>query len=504
MDKKRVALIILDGWGVRYWPFCNAVKQSKHSFYDLLVKEYGSISIGADSSYVGLPNHTMGNSEVGHLTIGSGRINKQDIVRINDSIKDKTFFQNNVLLEAIEHVNKNDSSLHLMGLLSDASVHSHINHLFALLRLAKSKNVKKVYIHAFMDGRDTPPKKGAEYLKRLQSEIKKIGLGEIATIIGRYYAMDRDNRWHRNQIAYECLIYGKGEVFDDPIKAMENAYAKGETDEFIKPLISKDYKLVNEHDSIIFFNFRSDRARQLSFVFTKGDFREFKTRKFKHLHFYTFTKYDDKIERPVAFPHENIKNVLGEVIADNDLKQLRVAETEKYAHVTYFFNGGSQKINRGEDRILVESPKVETYDLKPEMSAQKITDETIGKVTKKDYSLVVLNYANPDMVGHTGRLDKAVEALEFIDKQLRVLVPFLLMKGFEVIITADHGNCEDMCGEYKTSHTLNHVPFTVVSKKHYRYRGDGSLSDIAPTILDLLSLPKPEEMTGSSLIRYDA
>lgn len=495
--KKKAALIILDGWGIRKSKKENGVKLSEHSFFDKLIKKHPNSTLDASAMAVGLPEGYMGNSEVGHLTLGAGRIIPQKMIVINKAIKNKSFYKNKTLLDAAKHVKKNKSSLHIIGLLSDAGVHSHIDHLFAILDFAKKNNLNNVYVHCFMDGRDTPVDSGIKYIKKLQTKINDIGIGKIAAIIGRYYAMDRDSRWKRIKIAYDCLINGKGEYIKEPIKALKKSYKNNIGDEFVKPVIIDKDGIITDNDSIIFFNFRSDRARQLTKALIENKFDMFKRNKLKNIKFVPFTKYYENLKCDTAYPSALVKNSIGEYISKRGIKQLRIAESEKYAHVTYFFSGGKHAPYKYETRILVNSKKVPTYDLAPSMSAKKITDNLI-KIGSR-YSLIILNYANPDMVGHTGNLDAVIKALHYVDAQLKRSVKFLQKEGFEIIVTADHGNCEEMSGVHKTTHTLNKVPCIYIGKKKIRLN-DGGLKDISPTLLDLLEQKKPKEMTGKSLL----
>jgi len=505
MPNKPLALIIMDGWGVRDSSDANAIKLSKSQIVNTLAKQYPSTTLGCSGEAVGLPEGQMGNSEVGHLNIGAGRIVYQELTRITKSIKEGDFFKNKVLLSAINHVKKNNSNLHIMGLVSDGGVHSDNKHLYALLDLAKRNNVSKVYIHCFMDGRDTPPKSGKKYIEELQSEIKKLGVGRIATIIGRYYAMDRDNRWERISQAYDAITSGIGVSESDPIQAMQNAYDRKETDEFIKPVIIKEAPKVSDKDSMIFFNFRGDRAREITRCFTDADFKGFARKVHPKVHFVCLTQYDITVNAQVAYPPQELKNILSEILSKNGLKQLRIAETEKYAHVTFFFNGGVEKPFPLEDRVLIPSPKVATYDLKPEMSAYEVTDRVFKEIESGKYDVVIMNYANCDMVGHSGILEAAIKAVEAVDKSVGRVVELVKKLGGITMITADHGNAEQMYDPATngphTAHTCNKVPFMIVTvDKKISVREGGILADIAPTMLQLLGISKPKEMTGGSLI----
>ena len=429
------------------------------------------------------------------MTIGAGRIIDTDFMRINKAIKNKSFFKNKVLLKALQHAKKNNSALHLLGLLSDKGVHSHINHLFALLQLAKKHSIKKIYMHPILDGRDCPPDSSPKYIQQLQKAMKKYG-GEIATIMGRYYGMDRDNRWNREHKSYDALVNQKGKLAlnKNPVKLIKDYYKKKITDEFIPPTILKKVK-VQKKDTFIFFNFRSDRARQLTRAFVQGTFNKFKRKKILDLYFVCMTEYEKKIKAPVAVPHALHKKSFAEIIANKGYKQLHIAETEKYAHVTYFFNVGREKPIKNETRILIPSPKISTYDKKPEMSAFKITKKVIEE--KNKYKFIIMNFANGDMVGHTGNLKAAVKAAASIDKCIAKIVK--AAKNHTIIITADHGNCEDASGKNQTSHTTNKVPF-IILEKPLKLKKTGGLRDVAPTLLHLLKIPLPKEMTGRSLL----
>jgi len=512
MSKKQHMLIIMDGVGLSDEQEGNAFKQAKTPNIDRLINEYPNSSLDCKGLAVGLPVGQMGNSEVGHMSIGAGRVIYQDLTLITKEVEEGKFFENKAFIEAINHVKENNSSLHLMGLLSDGGVHSHINHLYALLKLAKDNGIENVYIHVFMDGRDTPPTSGMDYLKKLEEQIKEIGIGQVATISGRYYAMDRDNRWERETLAYNAMVFGEGNKFKTVQKAIENSYEAEEFDEFVKPIVLVDENneaigKICDNDSCIFFNFRPDRAREITRALTDDEFDNIDRRKgkIKNLKFITMTEYDETIKNVVvAYKKEAIVNTLGEYLSKKDKTQLRIAETEKYAHVTFFFNGGEEKTYNGEDRILIESPKVPTYDEKPEMSAYEITDKVIEAIESEKYDLIIMNFANGDMVGHTGNMEKTIEAVEAVDECLGRIIAVLEEKGGEAIITADHGNCEQMIdlktGEAVTSHTTNRVPIIVTST---RVKGieSGALTDLAPTVLALMGIEKPNEMTGKALIR---
>jgi 2,3-bisphosphoglycerate-independent phosphoglycerate mutase len=489
-------LMILDGFGLGEPSEGNAIAHADTPNLDALRKEYPTCILQASGEVVGLPDGQMGNSEVGHLNIGSGRIVYQDLTRINKAISDETFFKNPVLRNAIEHAKTHGSCLHLIGLLSDGGVHSHITHLLALLGMAAAEGVR-TQVHAFLDGRDVPPKSALKYISAIDGTVDGFRVG---TVMGRYYAMDRDNRWDRIEKAYRALISSEGMTAKSASDAVQNAYARGETDEFVLPTVVNDHIPIADDDSVIFFNFRPDRARQITRAFVDDDFNHFKRRKLGNLCFVCMTEYDATIDAPVAFAPEEIKNTLGEVLSKHGLTQLRIAETEKYAHVTFFFNGGVETPNPGEDRCLIPSPKVATYDLKPEMSAHEVTDAVIERIGS--YDVIILNYANCDMVGHTGIFDAAVQAVETVDTCVGRVIDAVLKVGGSAIITADHGNAEKMVAEDGTpytAHTTNPVPLILVTDPMVCVR-DGKLADIAPTMLEMLGVPKPAGMTGESVI----
>ncbi len=506
--RKLTALIILDGWGLGPDYPGNAIRKAKTPNFDLLMKKYPNTVLTASGYEVGLPKGQMGNSEVGHLNIGAGRIVYQDFTRITKSIEDNEFQNNEAFNDAINYVKENDSTLHLMGLLSDGGVHSHNSHLYSLMKLAKDKGIDKLQIHCFTDGRDVGPASSINYIKELQRKIKEIGIGHIATIMGRYYAMDRNQHWDRTKNAYDALVNDKGEVFDSPVEAVKDSYMDNVTDEFIKPLLVKDedgeLRTVKDNDSVIFFNFRPDRARQLTRAFVDDDFTNF-DRKKKNIKFICMTQYDKTIKNvEVAYKPHLIKNTLGEYLSENGFKQLRAAETEKYAHVTYFFNGELEEPFKNEVRVLIPSPHVATYDLKPEMSAFELKSMILEEMEKDIYNVMIINFANADMVGHTGDIDAAVKAVEAVDKCLGEVVNFIIRIGGTALITADHGNAEEML-DYATltkmtAHTTNKVPFIVVQNSNKIELREGILGDIAPTMLELMELEKPSEMTGESLI----
>jgi 2,3-bisphosphoglycerate-independent phosphoglycerate mutase len=505
MIKKRpLLLMILDGYGISGTKEGNAIAAARKPNMDELFAAYPHSELESSGESVGLPDGQMGNSEVGHLNIGAGRIVYQDLTRISRSIREGDFFRNKEILEAICNVKNHNSSLHLMGLLSDGGVHSHISHLYALLRLAKEQGIKKVYIHAFLDGRDVPPKSALKYIEEAEKKMKELG-GEFATISGRYYSMDRDKRWDRVEKAYNAMTSAAGDTAENASIAVKNAYEWGETDEFVTPTVilrdGRPVATVSDNDSLIFFNFRSDRAREITRAFINDDFMDFKRKQHPHTNFVCFTQYNETFHVPVAFPPEPLKKILAGVLAGHHLRQLRIAETEKYAHVTFFFNGGMEVPVAGEDRILIPSPKVATYDLQPEMSAFLVTDEVVKAISAGKYDVIILNYANLDMVGHTGVFEAAVRATEAIDRCIGRVFDAVRAAGGLLIITADHGNAEKMIDEgggIHTAHTSNPVPF-LICEKNFRLR-DGILADIAPTLLEILGIEKPEEMTGRSLI----
>ncbi len=508
--KGPVALIILDGWGLNKESQGNAVRQARTPRLDALTAEYPTTWLKASGLDVGLPDGQMGNSEVGHLNIGSGRIIYQDLTRISHSIETGDFFSNPVLREAMAQIRQSGGKLHLMGLLSDGGVHSHNTHLYSLVEMAKREGVSQVCIHALMDGRDTPPQGGINYLKQLEVELARIGLGQVATIIGRYYAMDRDNRWDRVERAWRAMTSGHGQTATSSVQAIQAAYDAGQTDEFIEPQIicqnGQPVGQINHNDGMIFFNFRADRAREITRAFTQTDFAGFERPKVPKLStFVCLSEYDETFDLPVAYASENYSNILGEMIAAAGLHQLRIAETEKYAHVTFFFNGGVETPFTNEDRVLIPSPQdVATYDLKPAMSALEVTDEVVRRIEQKIYALIVLNFANPDMVGHTGVLSAAISAMETVDNCVGRVVDALFAAGGCALITADHGNCEMMIdpkGGPHTAHTVNRVPFVLVDPDNCQAElHPGILADIAPTILGLLKLEVPAEMTGKTLV----
>ena len=504
MSKRPVLLCIMDGFGKNESTYGNAIAAAKKPNLDKIVSENPMTFIGASGLDVGLPDGQMGNSEVGHTNIGAGRVVYQELTRITKSIQDGDFFTNEALVGAMENCKKNSSALHLMGLMSDGGVHSHNTHLYGIMELAKRSGVDKVYIHCFMDGRDVPPTSGKDYLAELYEKCDEIGVGEIATVMGRYYAMDRDNRWERVVKAYKAMTEGEGVKFDCACKMMEESYANDVTDEFIVPAVSEKAVPVKDNDSIVFFNFRPDRAREITRAFVDPAFSGFEREQLKGLYYVCMTQYDATMPNVhVAFKPESLENTFGEYISDKGLKQLRIAETEKYAHVTFFFNGGVEKQFPGEDRILVKSPAVATYDLQPEMSAYEVTDKLLAAIDSDKYDAIILNYANCDMVGHTGVFDAAVKAVEAVDTCVGKIVDAVAAKGGVTLITADHGNADKMYeadGSPFTAHTTNPVPFIVVGYP-CELREGGRLCDIAPTMLKIMGLEQPKEMTGVSIIK---
>lgn len=512
MDRpKPIMLMILDGWGVRPSGPGNAVYLARTPNLDRILADYPHTQLQTSGPAVGLPDGIMGNSEVGHLNIGAGRIVYQDLLRIDRAIEDGSFFTNQALTAVCKDVKNDNNALHLMGLVSDGGVHSQLTHLYALLELAKRNGLDNVFIHVILDGRDTAPDAGVEYVRQLQTKIRRIGVGTIATICGRYYVMDRDTRWERTQQAYRLYTQAEGITAHDPVAAIEEAYQRGETDEFVKPIVlstSNDQPVarVGNRDAIVFFNFRADRTRQLTRAFTERNFDGFERGKRLDLANYTcMTMYDEGFDLPVAFPPVHMEGILGQVISSQGLRQLRIAETEKYAHVTYFFNGGQETPFDNEDRCLIPSPRdIATYDQKPEMSAIAVTEEVLSRIATDQYDLIVLNYANMDMVGHTGVLEAAIKACETVDYCIGRIIETILSKNGALLITADHGNAETMItdnGNIHTAHTTNPVHLVLVSHQHRQVSlKPGVLGDISPTILDLMGIGLPQEMTGRSLI----
>ncbi|NBG89195.1 2,3-bisphosphoglycerate-independent phosphoglycerate mutase [Isachenkonia alkalipeptolytica] len=505
--KKPVMLMILDGLGLRDEIEGNGVKQADMKNLQYYMSNYPNTILKASGEAVGLPEGQMGNSEVGHLNIGAGRVVYQELTRISKDIREDQLKDNPRLKDLITHVKSKGQKLHLLGLLSDGGVHSHNKHLYELLKIAKEQGLKKVYIHCFLDGRDTPPKSAKDYIRELEEKIQEIGVGEIATVAGRYYAMDRDLRWERTERAYQALVYGVGKNVEDPENAVIEAYEEGITDEFMHPLVVSNIDgTIEKNDGLLFFNFRADRVRQMTRALTEDQFNEFPVAKDLNLHYVTMTQYDKNFASvPVLYPPAKLDNTLGEYLSRHNLAQLRIAETEKYAHVTYFFNGGVEKENPKEDRVMIPSPKVATYDMNPEMSAEAVTNKLLEKLENNPYDFIVINYANPDMVGHTGDMQALIKALKTVDREMYRIVQRVLEIEGTVLMTADHGNAEEMY-DYKeqkpvTAHTTNNVPLILI-QNHPKHLNDfGSLCDLAPTILELLELSKPPEMKGSSLIR---
>ena len=509
MSKKPTVLMILDGYGLNDKCEANAVCEAKTPVMDQLMSQCPFVKGNASGLAVGLPDGQMGNSEVGHLNMGAGRIVYQELTRISKEIEDGDFFKNEALLKAVENAKKNDSAIHFMGLLSDGGVHSHITHLYGLLELAKREGLSKVYVHCFLDGRDTPPASGKGYIEQLEEKMKEIGVGRIGVVSGRYYAMDRDNRWDRVEKAFRALTKGEGVQGTDAAALVQQSYDEGTTDEFVLPtVVLKDGKpaCIEDGDSVAFFNFRPDRAREITRAFCDDEFTRFERGSRMNLTYVCFTDYDDTIENKlVAFHKVNINNTFGEFLAANGLKQARIAETEKYAHVTFFFNGGIEEPNEGEDRILVKSPKVPTYDLKPEMSAYEVCDRLVEAIGSGKYDVIIINFANPDMVGHTGVEPAAIKAVEAVDECVGRAVDAIKKADGQMFICADHGNAEQLVdyetGEPFTAHTVNPVPFILVNADPaYRLREGGCLADIAPTLIELMGLTQPKEMTGKSLL----
>ena len=506
--QNRLILVVLDGFGIGTDPSVSAIAKARTPFLDSLFKQFPSTTLNASSEDVGLPEGQMGNSEVGHMNIGAGRVVYQDITRINRSIRSGDFFKNPALIGAVGHAKQKSSALHLIGLFSDGGVHSHLNHLYALLELSTRYGLQSVYLHALTDGRDTPPEAGVRYLRQFAKKSNEVGCGAIATIVGRYYAMDRDSRWDRTEKAYRAMTEGKGTLSEDPVRAVEESYREGVTDEFIKPVViqrnGKPVATIQDRDAVIFYNFRADRTRQLTRALIMGEFGHFSRRKLD-IHFVSMTKYHDDFPVPVAFPPTHLTNTLGEIVSNLGWKQLRIAETEKYAHVTFFFGGGRETPFPGEDRVLVPSPRgVATYDQKPEMSAPEVTDRVVEQIENKKYEFIVLNYANADMVGHSGNMAATVRAVEVLDECLRRVVAAARGKGYVVLITADHGNADKMVdddGGPHTAHTTNLVPFLFIKEDyHGGLKQEGRLADIAPTVLGLMGIDVPAEMEGSSLL----
>ena len=510
MSKKPTVLMILDGYGLNDRVEGNAIKQANTPVMDKLMAEYPYVKGLASGMAVGLPEGQMGNSEVGHLNMGAGRIVYQELTRITKEIQDGDFFKNEALLHAVKNAKENGSALHLFGLLSDGGVHSHITHLFGLLELVKKEGLEKVYVHCFLDGRDTPPQSGKGYVQELTDKLAELGVGKIATVMGRYYAMDRDNRWDRVERAYNAITKGLGVSAESGVAAVQNSYNNGKNDEFVEPAVvmenGKPVATVQDGDSVIFFNFRPDRAREITRAFCCDDFDGFAREKRIQTTYVCFTDYDETIpNKEVAFHKVAITNTFGEFLAAHGLKQARIAETEKYAHVTFFFNGGVEEPNVGEDRILVKSPKVATYDLKPEMSAPEVCEKLVGAIKSQKYDVIIINFANPDMVGHTGVQKAAIQAIEVVDGCVGKAVDAIKEVNGQLFICADHGNAEQLIdyetGAPFTAHTTNPVPFILVNADpSYTLREGGCLADIAPTLIELMGMEQPKEMTGKSLL----
>ena len=503
MSKKPTVLMILDGYGLNKNCEHNAVCEGKTPIMDQLMSQCPFVEGQASGMFVGLPDGQMGNSEVGHMNMGAGRVVYQELTRITKSIQDGDFFRIPEFLTAVENCKKHDSALHLFGLVSDGGVHSHLTHIFGLLELAKRNGLEKVYVHCFLDGRDTPPESGKGYVEQLEAKMKEIGVGEVASVMGRYYAMDRDNRWDRVARAYDAIAFGDAPFADDPAAAVQRSYDGGVTDEFMEPVVCAQEAGVRPGDGIIFYNFRPDRARELTRVFADPDFSGFVRKQgYFPVDYVCTTEYDAAMPNvEVAYPRQQLSNIFGAYISERGLTQLRIAETEKYAHVTFFFNGGVEQTFPGEDRCLIPSPKVATYDLQPEMSQPEVTKEAVARIKSGKYDVVILNFANCDMVGHTGVYDAAVRAVEAVDDGVGQVVAATLEMGGAAIVTADHGNAEHMVndnGSPFTAHTTNLVPCCLAGRP-VKLR-DGRLADLAPTMLELLGLEKPPEMTGESLI----
>ena len=505
MAKKPIALIIMDGYGINNTTAGNAIAAAKKPHLDKYLAEYPHTQLQASGLAVGLPDGQMGNSEVGHTNIGAGRVVYQMLVKISKDIEDGKIYDNKALTDAMESAKNNGKALHLIGLLSNGGVHSHIGHLFGLLEMAKKHGLEKVYIHSFHDGRDVPPTSGIEFMRELVDETKKLGVGKVATLCGRYYAMDRDNAWDRVEKAYDAMVLGEGVQESDPVEAIQHSYDNGVTDEFILPAVIDKDGMIKEGDSVIMINFRPDRARQITRAFVDPDFNGFERKKgYFPLNYVCMAQYDAEMPNvTVAYPPEQLKMTFGEYISEQGMTQLRIAETQNYAHVTFFFNGGEERQFEGEERILIKSPDVPTFDLKPEMSAYEVCDAVCNAINEDKFDVIILNYANCDMVGHTGVFDAAVKAVEAVDECVGRMVDALLAKGGKAIITADHGNADCMVdpdtNSVFTAHTTNPVPMIVIGQGDVKLK-EGRLCDLCPTMLEMMGLPKPEEMTGESLI----
>lgn len=501
-----VVLMILDGWGISDYTEGNAIAQSNTENMDRLLAQCGHSQLFCSGEYVGLPEGQQGNSEVGHLNLGAGRVVYQELTRINKAVREHTLQDNAAFQQVMEHCLQQNKALHLMGLVSPGGVHSHSSHLYGLLEMAAAKGLTEVYVHCFLDGRDVGPATGLGFVQELEDRLQQIGIGRIATVSGRYYAMDRDNRWERVEKAYRAMTYGAGETAASAVEAVQQSYEKGETDEFVLPTVvqadGKPVATIGRGDGVIFFNFRGDRAREITKAFVNKEFDGF-ARDYLSVNYVAMTQYEDGLDMTVAFPPQDLQNTLGQVLAANQVKQFRVAETEKYAHVTFFFNGGVEEPNPLEDRLLVPSPKVATYDLQPEMSAIEVKDKLVEAINGGEYPFILVNFANTDMVGHTGMPEAAKKAVETVDKCVGEVADAVQKAGGVLLITADHGNAEQMVDPVKgtphTAHTANPVPFIVMSQEPYNVK-NGSLQDVAPTVLKLLGIEKPADMTGTSLL----
>ena len=510
MSKKTTVLMILDGYGLNKEIKGNAIALANTPVMDKLMKEYPFVEGNASGMAVGLPDGQMGNSEVGHLNMGAGRIVYQELTRITKEIMDGTFFENGALLKAIANCKENKSDLHVFGLVSDGGVHSHDTHLYGMLELAKREGLENVYVHCFLDGRDTPPSSGKDFVAKLEKKMKEIGVGKVASISGRYYAMDRDNNYARVKFAYDAMTKGIGEHANSAMEAIASSYEKGETDEFVKPTVVEEngqpVALIKDKDSVVFINFRPDRAREITRAFCDDDFKGFEREKRLDLVFVCFSDYDPTIaNKLIAFEKVGMTHTFGEWLASNNMTQARIAETEKYAHVTFFFNGGAEAPNEGEERILVNSPKVATYDLQPEMSAYEVSDKLVSAITSGKYDVIIVNFANPDMVGHTGIENATIKAIEAVDECVGKAVDALLSVDGTMFICADHGNAEQLVdyenGEPFTAHTINHVPFILVNyDSEYTLKEGGCLADIIPTLIETMGMEQPSQMTGKSLL----
>ncbi len=510
--ERPLLLVVLDGWGINENQEGNAIALARKPFYNSLIEGYPNTGLLASGEAVGLPEGQMGNSEVGHLNLGAGRVVYQDLTRINISIRDGSFYKNKALINGIEAALQGSGRLHLLGLLSDGGVHSSIDHLFSLIKMVKGLPIRELFFHVILDGRDTPPFSGLGYTERLVEELDRYGIGRIATVMGRYYAMDRDNRWERIEKAYDAMVTGKGDAGRSVKEIISRSYSLGKGDEFVVPSVilnegGMPTGRIGDGDSVIFFNFRADRAREITRALTERVFNEFKRGAPPHLSsFVCMTSYDEGFDLPVAFGKTRLDNIFPEVISNLGLRQMRIAETEKYAHVTYFFNGGNERVYPGEQRVLIPSPRdVPTYDLKPEMSAHEVTYRAVKELSTDLYKFILVNYANPDMVGHTGVMPAAIRAIEIIDGCLNILITAARKRGWIIFLTADHGNIEQVVdydtNEPHTAHTLNKVPLIIISPADFHLRDDGILADVAPTIMDIVGIKKPEEMSGNSLIK---